>query len=82
MADNDVKYLTEEVGSKNLEFLKQKDAYVYEYMDSFQRYDEEKLPGKERFSRSVKDGKTGDSGEKLDGHISDESYLTCKNIWN
>ena len=27
MSDNDFKYLTEEFGSKNLEFLKQKAAY-------------------------------------------------------
>ena len=27
---------------------------------------------------SVKDGTTGDNGKKLDGHINDEDYLTCK----
>ena len=31
---------------------------------------------------SVKDGTTGDNGEKLDGHISDEDYLTCNKIWS
>ena len=31
---------------------------------------------------SVKDGTTGDNGKKLDGHINDEDYLTCKKIWN
>ena len=52
-------------------------------MDSFKRFSEEKLPDKEYFYRSVKkDRKTGDNGEKLDGHISDEDYLTCKKIWN
>ena len=35
LSENDFKYLTEEFGSKNLELLKQKDAYPYEYMDSF-----------------------------------------------
>ena len=74
--------MTEEFGSKNLELLKQKDAYPYEYMDSFKRFSEEKLPDKEYSYRSVKDGKTGDNGEKLDGHISDEDYLTCTKIWN
>ena len=34
LSDNDFKYLTEGSGSKNLELLKQKDAYRYEYMDS------------------------------------------------
>ena len=30
LSDNDFKYLTEELGSKNLELLKQIDAYPYE----------------------------------------------------
>ena len=29
-----------------------------------------------------KNGTTGDDGKKLDGHISDEEYLTRKNIWD
>ena len=29
LTDDDFKYLTEEIGSKNLELLKQKDAYPY-----------------------------------------------------
>ena len=41
MSDNDFKYLAEEFGSKNLELLKQKDAYTYECMDSFERSGEE-----------------------------------------
>ena len=79
---NDFKYLTEEFGSKNLELIKQKDAYTYEYMDSFKRFGEEKLPDKKCFYSSVKDGTTDDNGEKLDDHISDEDYLTCKKNWN
>ena len=76
LSDNDLKYLTKEFGSKILEHLKQKNAYSYEYMDSFKRFNEEKLPDKECFYRSVKDGKTGENGKKLDSHISDEEYLT------
>ena len=45
-------------------------------------FNEEKLPDKECFYCSVKDGTTGDNGEKLDGHISDEDYLAWKKIWN
>ena len=40
-----------------------------------------KLPNKECFHSSVKDG-TGDNGEKLDGHISGKDYLMCKKICN
>ena len=35
LPDNGFKYLTKEFGSKQLELLKQKDVYPYEYMDSF-----------------------------------------------
>ena len=35
LSDEDYKYLVEEVGSDNLELLKQKDNYPYEYMNSF-----------------------------------------------
>ena len=47
-------------------------------MDSFKRFSKEKLPEKECFYSSVKDGTTGDNCEKLDGHISDKDYWTCK----
>ena len=30
LSDEDFKYLTQEFGPKNLEFLKQKDVYLYE----------------------------------------------------
>ena len=51
-------------------------------MDIFKGFSEKKLPDKECFYSSVKDGRTDDNGKKLDGHISDEDYLTCKKIWN
>ena len=82
LSDNDFKYLTEEFGSKNLELLKQKGVYPYEYMNSFKRFSEEKLPDKVCFYRSVKDGTTGDNGEKLNGRMSGKDYLTCKKIWD
>ena len=40
LLDDDFKYLTKEFGSKNLELLKQKNAYPHEYMDSFKRFNE------------------------------------------
>ena len=49
LSDDDFKYLIEEFGSKNLELLKQKGVYPYEYMDSFKRFSEDKLPDKEFF---------------------------------
>ena len=35
LSDEDFKYLVEEFGSENLELLKQKGDYPYEYMNSF-----------------------------------------------
>ena len=43
-------YLTEEFDSKNLEPLKQKGAYPYEYINSFKRFNEEKLSDRKCFS--------------------------------
>ena len=40
------------------------------------------MPDKKCFYCSVKDGTTGDNDKKLNGHISNEDYLTCKKIWN
>ena len=49
LSDQDFKYLIEEFGSENLELLKQKGAYPYEYMNSFERFNEEKLPARKYF---------------------------------
>ena len=54
LSDKDFKYLVEEFGSKHLKILKQKGAYPYEYMNSFKRFDEDKLPAKKYFFSSTK----------------------------
>ena len=82
LLDEDFKYLVEEFGSKNLELLKQKGAYPYEYMNSFERFNEKKLPARKYFYSSTKDGKIGDDGKISDGHISFKDYLTCEKIWD
>ena len=46
MPDEDFKYFIKEFGSENAEILKQKGAYPYEYMNNFERFNEEKLPAK------------------------------------
>ena len=61
-SDEDFKYLVERFGFKNLELLKQKGNYPYEYMRSFERFNEEKLHAKKYFYRSTKDGNIGDDG--------------------
>ena len=51
-------------------------------MNIFKRFGEGELPDRECFYSSVKDETTCDNGEKLDGHISNKDYVTCKKIWN
>ena len=82
LSDEDFKYLVEEFGSENLELLKQKGDYPYEYMNSFERFNEEKLPARKYFYSSTKDGKINDDGKKSDDHISLKDYLTYEKIWD
>ena len=77
----DFKFLVEKFGSKNLELLKKGD-YPYEYMNRFERFNEEKSPSRKYFYSSRKDGKIGDNGKISDGHISVKDYLTCEKIWD
>ena len=58
LSDKDFKYLVEEFGSRNLEILKQKGAYPYEYMNSFERFNEKTLPARKYFFSSRRKGKT------------------------
>ena len=80
LSDDDFKYLTKEFCSKNLELLKQKDAHPHEDINSFKRFNKEKFPDKKCFYSSVKDGTTGYNGKRLDDHINNEDYLTCKKL--
>ena len=76
--DEDFKCLVEEFDSEKLELLKQKDAYPYEYMKSFERFNEEKLPTRKYFFMSTKYRNIGDDGKIPNSHISVKDYLTCK----
>ena len=51
-------------------------------MNSFKRFNEEKLPARKNFYSSIKDGKIGDDGKKSESHITLKDYLTCEKIWN
>ena len=54
LSDEDFKYLVKEFGSENVEILKQKGACPYEYMDSYKRFNEEKLCARKYFFSSTK----------------------------
>ena len=54
LSDEDFQYLVKEFSSENLELIKQKGAYPYKYMNSFERFNEEKLPAKNIFIALLK----------------------------
>ena len=46
LIDEDFVYLSEEFSGELLKLVKEKGVYPYQYMDSFKRFDENKLPDK------------------------------------
>ena len=54
LSDNDFKYLSEEFNPEQLKLVKQKGVHPHEYMDSFERFFEDKLSDKKHFYKSLK----------------------------
>ena len=71
LSANDFKYLPKECSGEFLKLVKQKGVYPYEYMDSFRKFSENKLPDKCKFFSSLKDV-----------CISEKDYLKAVDIWN
>ena len=71
LKDEDFKYLSEEFSGNILELVKEKEVYPDEYMDSFKKFSEDKLPDRCAFFSSLKDE-----------CISEKDYERPKNVWN
>ena len=69
LEDSDFKHLMPEFPTDQLELLKRKDAYPYEWVDSYEKFKYPSLPEKNYFYSSIKDGKRDKS---------DEQYLHLK----
>ena len=54
LVDKDFKYLSEKFSGKYLKVVKEKGVYPYEYMNSFKKFNETKLPSKDKFFSSLK----------------------------
>ena len=65
------KYTGQVFQKKEFEFMTKKGVYPYDYMDSFEKFEETKLPNKEDFF-SILNNKG----------ISDEDYQHAQNVWN
>ena len=63
LSDEGFKYFVEEFCSTNLGPLKQNAFYSYDYMNSFERFNEKNLPARKYFYSSTKDGKIGNDGK-------------------
>ena len=55
LSDNDFKYLSQEFSGYLLKLVRQKGVYPYEYMNSFKKFSEDKLPDRCEFFSSLKD---------------------------
>ena len=69
LAPTDFKHLTHEFGERT-ELMERKGVYPYEYMDSFERFEEDCLPAQSKFFSSL----TGEG-------ITDEDYDHAKEVW-
>ena len=69
LSDHDFKYLFEKFSGGFLRLVIQKGVYPYEYMNSFKKFSENKLPDRSNFFSSLKDE-----------CISEKDYLKANNI--
>ena len=71
LSDNNFKYSSQEFSGDLLELVKQKVVYPYEYMDSFYKFSEDKLPDRCESFSSLKDK-----------CISEKDCSHAINVWN
>ena len=71
LMDNDFKYLPEEFSGAFLKLVKEKGVYPHEYMGSFKKFSENRLPDRSKFFSSLKDE-----------CISEKYYQRTNNVWN
>ena len=71
LSDNHFKYLSEKFSGELLRLVKQKGMYPYEYMGSFKKLSEGKLPDRSKFFSSLKDE-----------CLSEKDYLKAVDVWN
>ena len=64
-----MKYTSQEF--QDLELMKRKGVYPYDYMDSFDKFNDKNFPSKEKFFCM-----------QSDEHITDKNYKHAQNVWN
>ena len=67
---SDLKYTSQEFQDEKLELMKRKGVYPYDYMNSFDKFDDRNLPSKKEFYSLL-----------TDEDINDEDYKHGQNVW-
>ena len=70
LTDEDFVFLSEEFRGEQLKLVKEKGIYPYEYMNSFKKFKENKLPDKSKFFSLLKDC-----------GINEKEYQRAINVW-
>ena len=65
------KYTTQKFNGKKLDLMAQKGVYRYDFMDSFEKFNETELPTKEDFYSVLNNE-----------HISDDDYQHAQTVWD
>ena len=71
LPDEPFKYTKQEFKKEQFNLMKQKGIYPYDHMDSFDRFNETKLPVQQDFYSILNNE-----------HISDEQYKHAQNVWD
>ena len=71
LPDETLKYTSQEFQDDKLSSMSKKDIFLYDFMDSFDKFNEPNLPTKEEFYSIL-----------TDESITDEQYKHAKNVWN
>ena len=67
---DDLIYTSKVFKRKRLNLMSQKGVYPYDFMDSFEKFNQTELPSKEQFYSILNDQ-----------HITDDEYAHAKNVW-
>ena len=67
---DDLKYTLKKFTGKKLSLMSQKGIYPYDFMDSFERFDQMELPTKDQFYSILNDQ-----------HITNDEYNHAKEVW-
>ena len=71
LPEKSFKYTKEEFQDTKLELMKQNGIYPYDFIDSFDKFEQKELPKKDDiFSQLTNE------------HISDKNYRHAQNVWN